>query len=583
MKKNQQLLTISAAAKYLGVDPNTLRRWDQEGRLPSIRIGVRGDRRYKQQDLEQVLKQDKMPLPPVELQGYKKWLMGNRMWIGEAKCYPFAACLFTNAAARTGKIFNKGYKYCTFFFENNYAHQFMSVEESINHGKAQLDMYISEPEKMDSIIKQWDIANMDVEKVCNEIYFLDFRKLSQGQLVKELMAYNEKVQEFWTFGMTLEGHGPFIDQYVFSEFLKEVKDKKLAKRVFPELTLPAEKSFQLQEHTDLLKIATTHVSLKDKKILLKKPMHVFLAHILENNKPLFDALTSHQQKYYWIQNTYADWHHLQVEDFASFLRDLIKEKSFQALEIEYEKIENDLKDHDSKQKALLKKLELSEKMKKKLEFVRFMSVRKDERKRIALIVMHPAYKFQDEFSRRTEIPFEVIGNALFEEIPDLLSFSFPIKKLYERKNRCVEIAQQDHRLTVFSKNDALELKKMLFKAIEGSKGDLRGMVACYGGESQIMGKAKVILNPVNATIKPDEILITSMTRPEFLPLMKIAKGVVTNEGGITCHAAIVSRELNKPCIIGTERASYIFKDGDEIIMRMNHGLVELQAGKDKNE
>jgi pyruvate,water dikinase len=55
--------------------------------------------------------------------------------------------------------------------------------------------------------------------------------------------------------------------------------------------------------------------------------------------------------------------------------------------------------------------------------------------------------------------------------------------------------------------------------------------------------------------------------------MKKAAAIVTDEGGITCHAAIISRELGVPCIIGTQIASKVFKDGELIEVKANHGVV----------
>lgn len=72
---------------------------------------------------------------------------------------------------------------------------------------------------------------------------------------------------------------------------------------------------------------------------------------------------------------------------------------------------------------------------------------------------------------------------------------------------------------------------------------------------------------------PHTVLVTSMTRPEFLPLMKQAAAVVTDEGGITCHAAIVSRELKIPCVIGTKVATQVLKDGDRVEVDADRGVV----------
>ena len=62
-----------------------------------------------------------------------------------------------------------------------------------------------------------------------------------------------------------------------------------------------------------------------------------------------------------------------------------------------------------------------------------------------------------------------------------------------------------------------------------------------------------------------------MTRQDFVPVMRKAAAIVTNEGGQTCHAAIIARELNKPCIVGTKNATDMFSDGD--LIEVNGGNV----------
>jgi len=64
-----------------------------------------------------------------------------------------------------------------------------------------------------------------------------------------------------------------------------------------------------------------------------------------------------------------------------------------------------------------------------------------------------------------------------------------------------------------------------------------------------------------------------MTSPEFLPAMKKAKAIITDEGGVTCHAAIVSRELNIPCVIGTKVATKSLKDGDLVEVDTHQGII----------
>lgn len=64
-----------------------------------------------------------------------------------------------------------------------------------------------------------------------------------------------------------------------------------------------------------------------------------------------------------------------------------------------------------------------------------------------------------------------------------------------------------------------------------------------------------------------------MTRPELMPAVKKAKAIITDEGGLTCHAAIVSRELGVPCIIGTKIATKILKDGNLVEVDANKGII----------
>jgi len=70
-----------------------------------------------------------------------------------------------------------------------------------------------------------------------------------------------------------------------------------------------------------------------------------------------------------------------------------------------------------------------------------------------------------------------------------------------------------------------------------------------------------------------EVLVTTMTNPDYVPFMKIASAIVTDKGGVTAHAAIVSRELGIPCIVGTENATKLMKTGVEYTVDANSGIV----------
>jgi pyruvate,water dikinase len=72
-----------------------------------------------------------------------------------------------------------------------------------------------------------------------------------------------------------------------------------------------------------------------------------------------------------------------------------------------------------------------------------------------------------------------------------------------------------------------------------------------------------------------EILVVPMTTPDYLPAMQKAAAFVTDEGGVICHAAIVAREMKKPCVIGTKKATTVFHNGDIVEVDGFTGFVRL--------
>ncbi|MFH0713471.1 MAG: PEP-utilizing enzyme [Candidatus Micrarchaeota archaeon] len=105
-----------------------------------------------------------------------------------------------------------------------------------------------------------------------------------------------------------------------------------------------------------------------------------------------------------------------------------------------------------------------------------------------------------------------------------------------------------------------------------SSTSLFGEVAFNGGI--VTGKVRKIFSTDQlGEFTTGEVLVSPMTVPDFLPAMKKAIAIVTDEGGITCHAAIVSRELKKPCVIGTKTATRVLKNGDEVQVDSTKGIV----------
>lgn len=119
------------------------------------------------------------------------------------------------------------------------------------------------------------------------------------------------------------------------------------------------------------------------------------------------------------------------------------------------------------------------------------------------------------------------------------------------------------------------IEKKLTEAPEVS--EIKGMTA-YKGIAK--GVVRIVFDPRKVDIfNEGDILVTGMTRPDYLLLMKKASAIVTDAGGLLCHAAITAREIGKPCIIGTKNATKILKDGDMVEVDADNGIVKIMEIK----
>ncbi|MFP3229865.1 MAG: pyruvate, water dikinase [Caldisphaera sp.] len=110
----------------------------------------------------------------------------------------------------------------------------------------------------------------------------------------------------------------------------------------------------------------------------------------------------------------------------------------------------------------------------------------------------------------------------------------------------------------------------------------RGLPASPGIAS---GSAKIIhtVNEAVEKMKPGDVLVTKMTDPDWVPYMKMASAIVTDEGGMTAHAAIVARELGKPAVVGTGNATTVIKDSTLITVDGSRGVVTYGITEKKEE
>ncbi|MBI5221669.1 MAG: hypothetical protein HY979_02605 [Candidatus Magasanikbacteria bacterium] len=102
--------------------------------------------------------------------------------------------------------------------------------------------------------------------------------------------------------------------------------------------------------------------------------------------------------------------------------------------------------------------------------------------------------------------------------------------------------------------------------------ELNGLV---GSKGKAVGRVAVVFTNKDLNkVKAGDILVTSMTRQDFVPAISRCAALVTDEGSIICHAAIIAREFKIPCVVGTKVATEFLKDGDLVEINANKGIIK---------
>jgi len=180
-------------------------------------------------------------------------------------------------------------------------------------------------------------------------------------------------------------------------------------------------------------------------------------------------------------------------------------------------------------------------------------------------------KYTKLIAKKTLYPLGLVDFLTIDEVEIYLKNNKlpPKRELVSRSNGLAFFCQGKN-IELFTGNIYSNLQKYL-SSFTGD--ELRGTAAHKG---LVKGTARIVFDPFKVKkFDKGDILITGMTRPEFLSLMKKAAAFVTDAGGLLSHAAIVARELKKPCILATENASKVIKDGDLVEVDANNGVVKI--------
>ena len=184
-------------------------------------------------------------------------------------------------------------------------------------------------------------------------------------------------------------------------------------------------------------------------------------------------------------------------------------------------------------------------------------------------------KLFKEISRRSKIKLKDLELMLREELNGIFKGKIKNPKIKDNK---LALVSGNYRIRFYYNDNYQKIKALVEQDEQGFK---KGVVVNKG---IARGVIKVISSEFNLEkqfpkFKKGDILVTQMTTPNYLPILRQASGIITDEGGMLSHAAIVSRELNLPCIVGTKNATKLLKDEDFIELNANEGIIKILKKK----
>ena len=258
------------------------------------------------------------------------------------------------------------------------------------------------------------------------------------------------------------------------------------------------------------------------------------------------------KKYFWIDNNYSQTRVLSKDEVENRL------SSIKPSKLQTEKSA---------------KINLSKEIERLVELLKNFATYQDDRKRNILIYLHYLEILLKEIGKRSKISLQAMRDTFPHEIEDILNGKITEDFTNKRKEKCFVVWKEKAEIpSILVGEEVKEWEEILTPKTTDTK-IVKGNCASKG---KVTGKVRILLNASeNDKLEDGEVLVTFMTSPDFMSAVRRCSAIVTNLGGITSHAAIISRELKIPCVVGTKNATEILKTGNLVEVNADSGEIRI--------
>ncbi|MBI5230219.1 MAG: hypothetical protein HY981_02915 [Candidatus Magasanikbacteria bacterium] len=360
-------------------------------------------------------------------------------------------------------------------------------------------------------------------------------------------------------------------------YLKEKIDEKsfVLGDVFSTLTSPLKESNAGKEYKSLLKLL---------EYVVKHPrLRVYFAHtetrlIVEELKRLdarlYALFEKHRESYGYLGYGFAGpaWDMAYFVDIvASLIRQGARPSAL------FKKIVHNKEVLKKKQKFFVKKLSIDYLHQRLFGVARGLVYSKGIRKDSLFYYFSIVEHLHREIGRRFFLSLKQVRFLYPHEIKQLLlKHQFDSNRLNERISYSVCYSSLSKQLPLLLEEKKARIFLKQFELITYKYNDVKVLQGDCATSGRIRGRVAIINTPQEMEkMKQSNILVSMVTNPDLMPAIRKAAAIVTDAGGITCHAAIVSRELGIPCVVGTKIATKALRDGDLVDVNATHGKVTV--------
>jgi len=438
---------------------------------------------------------------------------------------------------------------CLGFYYKEKSAYVLSKKNLVESGKKNFWRFVMNDQKFHKYYRQWNNQLKDFLSYQNSINESNLSLLTNQKFFDAYKKWEQYYLEFWRVGFIPEISN-WGGEVILKEELEKIVPADKFNHLYERLSAPEQLSFYQQADLDLARL------------------YPYLGQ-LDFEKKMSDYV----KKYFWILSSY---HHSRILDEKYFTKELKKltvskaKKQIKELTV--------LKSAIKKEKQLLiNKYRLPKKVVKIADRVSFCVWWQDVRKYYIFLANHHLDLFLHEATKRYQTDFESLHYYTIADLNKLLKtgqkvadgeikrrYNFSYSYYSEKLNKVIFVSDSDAR-KIYGKYFTFKIKNNVT--------EIQGVVVSRG--KPVTGRVRIVATAREVgKMKSGDILVTSMTSPEFIVGMKKAKAIITDEGGMTCHAAIVSRELKIPCLVGTKIASKVFRDGDLVEVDTKKGIVK---------